>query len=74
AMQAVIARRDAFGEAQLAHRVSDYFPEQGQLFVGNSLVGRLIDALFPLPAGYPGYSNRGASGIDGVLSTCLLYT
>lgn len=35
-MQAVIARRDAFGEAQLAHRISDYLPEQGQLFVGNS--------------------------------------
>lgn len=29
AMQAVIARRDAFGEAQLAHRISDYLPEQG---------------------------------------------
>ena len=59
AMQAVIARRDAFGEAQLAHRISDYLPEQGQLFVGNSLVVRLIDALSQLPAGYPVYSNRG---------------
>ncbi len=26
---------------------------------------RLIDALSQLPAGYPVYSNRGASGIDG---------
>lgn len=25
-----------------AHRISDYLPEQGQLFVGNSLVVRLI--------------------------------
>ncbi len=66
-MQAVIARRDAFGEAQLAHRICDYLPEQGQLFVGNSLV-RLIDALSQLPAGYPVYSAR-ASGIDGLLST-----
>ncbi len=66
-MQAVIARRDAFGEAQLAHRISDYLPEQGQLFVGNSPVVRLIDALSQLPAGYPVYSNRGASGIDGLL-------
>ena len=47
----------------------DYLPEQGQLFVGNSLVVRLIDALSQLPAGYPVYSNRGASGIDGLLST-----
>lgn len=69
AWQAVKARRDAFGEAQLAHRIREYLPEQGQLFVGNSLVVRLIDALSQLPAGYPVYSNRGASGIDGLLST-----
>lgn len=69
AMQAVVTRRDAFGEAQLAHRISEYLPEQGQLFVGNSTVVRLIDALSQLPAGYPVYSNRGASGIDGLIST-----
>lgn len=69
AMQAVIARRDAFGEAQLAHRISDYLPEQGQLFVGNSPVVRLIDALSQLPQVTRQYSNRGASGIDGLLST-----
>lgn len=69
AWQRVVAQRDTFGEAQLAHRIRDYLPEQGQLFVGNSLVVRLIDALSQLPAGYPVYSNRGASGIDGLLST-----
>lgn len=67
--QRAVAQRDTFGEAQLAHRIRDYLPEQGQLFVGNSLVVRLIDALSQLPAGYPVYSNRGASGIDGLLST-----
>ncbi|MDF3008865.1 MAG: 2-succinyl-5-enolpyruvyl-6-hydroxy-3-cyclohexene-carboxylic-acid synthase, partial [Enterobacter kobei] len=51
------------------HRLADYLPEQGQLFLGNSLVVRLVDALGQLPAGYPVYSNRGASGIDGLLST-----
>ncbi|WP_312346909.1 2-succinyl-5-enolpyruvyl-6-hydroxy-3-cyclohexene-1-carboxylic-acid synthase [Leclercia sp.] len=60
---------DVFGEAQLAHRIYRYLPEQGQLFVGNSLVVRLIDAFSRLPAGYPVYSNRGASGIDGLIST-----
>jgi 2-succinyl-5-enolpyruvyl-6-hydroxy-3-cyclohexene-1-carboxylate synthase len=60
---------DVFGEAQLAHRIHRYLPEQGQLFVGNSLVVRLIDAFSRLPAGYPVYSNRGASGIDGLIST-----
>jgi 2-succinyl-5-enolpyruvyl-6-hydroxy-3-cyclohexene-1-carboxylate synthase len=69
AWQAVEAQKETFGEAQLAHRISKYLPEQGQLFVGNSLVVRLIDALGQLPAGYPVYSNRGASGIDGLIST-----
>ncbi|MBB1201662.1 2-succinyl-5-enolpyruvyl-6-hydroxy-3-cyclohexene-1-carboxylic-acid synthase [Enterobacteriaceae bacterium 89] len=69
AWQAVEAQKETFGEAQLAHRISQYLPEQGQLFVGNSLVVRLIDALGQLPAGYPVYSNRGASGIDGLIST-----
>jgi len=69
AWQLTVAQRETFGEAQLAHRISDYLPEQGQLFVGNSLVVRLIDALGQLPAGYPVYSNRGASGIDGLIST-----
>ncbi|WP_336996168.1 2-succinyl-5-enolpyruvyl-6-hydroxy-3-cyclohexene-1-carboxylic-acid synthase [Leclercia sp. UBA7405] len=60
---------EQFGEAQLAHRIRHCLPEQGQLFVGNSLVVRLIDAFSRLPVGYPVYSNRGASGIDGLIST-----
>lgn len=63
------AGSEGFGEAELAHRIAQYLPEQGQLFVGNSLVVRLIDAFSQLPAGYPVYSNRGASGIDGLIST-----
>ncbi|MFE1284802.1 2-succinyl-5-enolpyruvyl-6-hydroxy-3-cyclohexene-1-carboxylic-acid synthase [Klebsiella aerogenes] len=55
--------------SELAQRIRRYLPDQGQLFVGNSLVVRLIDALGQLPAGYPVYSNRGASGIDGLLAT-----
>lgn len=69
AWQTVAEQSDHFGEAQLAHRIRRYLPDQGQLFVGNSLVVRLIDALGQLPAGYPVYSNRGASGIDGLIST-----
>ncbi|VXC92411.1 bifunctional 2-oxoglutarate decarboxylase and SHCHC synthase [Enterobacterales bacterium 8AC] len=60
---------DRFGEAQLAHRLPELLPENGQLFLGNSLIVRLIDALAQLPAGYPVFSNRGASGIDGLIST-----
>lgn len=58
-----------FGEAPLAHRLTELLPANGQLFVGNSLIVRLIDALAQLPAGYPVFSNRGASGIDGLIST-----
>lgn len=65
----VVAQSEGFGEAQLAHRIRQYLPDQGQLFVGNSLTVRLIDALGQLPAGYPVYGNRGASGIDGLIST-----
>ncbi|PHM40777.1 2-succinyl-5-enolpyruvyl-6-hydroxy-3-cyclohexene-1-carboxylic-acid synthase [Xenorhabdus szentirmaii] len=58
-----------FSEAAIAHQLHQLLPEQGQLFVGNSLIVRLIDALGQLPAGYPVYSNRGASGIDGLIAT-----
>ncbi|MBW7983680.1 2-succinyl-5-enolpyruvyl-6-hydroxy-3-cyclohexene-1-carboxylic-acid synthase [Enterobacillus tribolii] len=58
-----------FGEAQAAQRLPVLLPDNGQLFVGNSLIVRLIDAFAQLPAGYPVYSNRGASGIDGLIST-----
>ncbi|HGN0210901.1 TPA: 2-succinyl-5-enolpyruvyl-6-hydroxy-3-cyclohexene-1-carboxylic-acid synthase [Proteus mirabilis] len=60
---------DYFGEAQVAHQLDHLFPHNGQLFVGNSLIVRLIDAFAQLPQGYPVMSNRGASGIDGLLST-----
>ncbi|NPE53955.1 2-succinyl-5-enolpyruvyl-6-hydroxy-3-cyclohexene-1-carboxylic-acid synthase [Dickeya dadantii] len=69
-IQQVAARLSGgFGEAQLAHRVAELLPPEGQFFVGNSLTVRLVDAFARLPAGYPVYANRGASGIDGLLST-----
>lgn len=60
---------DKFGEAQMASRLDRLLPKNGIFWAGNSLIVRLIDALAQLPAGYPVYSNRGASGIDGLLST-----
>lgn len=69
--QMVAAHCMVFGEAALAHRITRYLPGQGQLFIGNSLVIRLIDALAQLPAGYPVYSNRGTSGIDGLIATAV---
>lgn len=63
------AQTEDFGEAQVAQRIGRLLPKAGQLFIGNSLVVRLIDALAQLPAGYPVFGNRGASGIDGLIAT-----
>ncbi|MEA9389171.1 2-succinyl-5-enolpyruvyl-6-hydroxy-3-cyclohexene-1-carboxylic-acid synthase [Acerihabitans sp. TG2] len=60
---------DHLGEAQVAHRLNELLPPEGRVFIGNSLTVRLVDALVQLPVGYPVYGNRGASGIDGLLST-----
>lgn len=56
-------------EASLAHHIERVLPYNGILFLGNSLFVRLVDALTKLPEGYPIYTNRGASGIDGLLAT-----
>ncbi|MCG5370228.1 2-succinyl-5-enolpyruvyl-6-hydroxy-3-cyclohexene-1-carboxylic-acid synthase [Providencia rettgeri] len=60
---------DQFSEAAVAFQFPELLSPRGQLFVGNSLIVRLVDALAQLPLGYPVYSNRGASGIDGLIST-----
>lgn len=69
ARQQVADQTIVFGEAQLAARLDALLPSQGSLFAGNSLTIRLINALARLPAGYPVYANRGASGIDGLIAT-----
>ncbi|AVM60380.1 2-succinyl-5-enolpyruvyl-6-hydroxy-3-cyclohexene-1-carboxylic-acid synthase [Haemophilus sp. oral taxon 036] len=56
-------------EASLALRLPTLLPYNGVLFLGNSLLVRLVDALTQLPESYPVYTNRGASGIDGLLAT-----
>ncbi|MDO4626622.1 MAG: 2-succinyl-5-enolpyruvyl-6-hydroxy-3-cyclohexene-1-carboxylic-acid synthase [Pasteurellaceae bacterium] len=56
-------------EASLAHHIERTLHNNGMLFVGNSLFVRLVDALAKLPESYPVYTNRGASGIDGLIAT-----
>lgn len=56
-------------EASLAHQVGRLMQHGGNLFLGNSLFVRLVDALTKLPEGTQVYTNRGASGIDGLLAT-----
>lgn len=59
----------SLSEASLAHHIQDVLAINGNLFIGNSLFVRLVDALCKLPEGYPVYTNRGASGIDGLIAT-----
>ncbi len=56
-------------EASLAHHIGRVLPNNGVLFLGNSLFVRLVDALGTLPENYPIFTNRGASGIDGLVAT-----
>lgn len=56
-------------EASLAHHIGRLLPKNCALFLGNSLFVRLVDALTKLPETYPVYTNRGASGIDGLIAT-----
>lgn len=60
---------EQFSEAAVAYQLPELLSPRGQLFVGNSLIVRLVDAFAQLPVSYPVYSNRGASGIDGLIST-----
>ncbi|MDY3122920.1 MAG: 2-succinyl-5-enolpyruvyl-6-hydroxy-3-cyclohexene-1-carboxylic-acid synthase [[Actinobacillus] rossii] len=56
-------------EAALAHHIERVLPKSCALFLGNSLFVRLVDALTKLSETYPVYTNRGASGIDGLIAT-----
>lgn len=54
------------------HDVVDLMPADGALFVGNSLPVRHLDQFGPPPdKPIHAYANRGASGIDGNVSTAL---
>lgn len=49
-------------------RSVEALPDSVDLFIGNSLIVRLVDMLTSMPA-IETYSNRGASGIDGLVAT-----
>ncbi|QYK01221.1 2-succinyl-5-enolpyruvyl-6-hydroxy-3-cyclohexene-1-carboxylic-acid synthase [Shewanella psychrotolerans] len=57
-----------FGEAQVIRAIASQTDQQ--LFIGNSLPVRLYDMYAPITAMASSvYTNRGASGIDGLLAT-----
>ncbi|WP_415912069.1 2-succinyl-5-enolpyruvyl-6-hydroxy-3-cyclohexene-1-carboxylic-acid synthase [Neptuniibacter sp. QD37_11] len=57
----------SFGELKAAQTICDVLDGSVDLFVGNSLSIRLMD--LQSNRDFPVFSNRGASGIDGLLAT-----
>ena len=59
-------------EGKLFHQLADMLPEGATLFVGNSMPIRDLDSFFFLnDKKIKVMANRGANGIDGVVSTAL---
>ncbi|MFQ2190095.1 2-succinyl-5-enolpyruvyl-6-hydroxy-3-cyclohexene-1-carboxylic-acid synthase [Aeromonas jandaei] len=66
--QAVAAACARFSELGVCHRINSLI--EGQLFVGNSMPARLMDMLGETGKGPSRVmTNRGASGIDGLIAT-----
>lgn len=59
---------DQLTEISFAASLDACIDEHTTLFIGNSLIVRLVDMFSRLPQ-MPVYTNRGASGIDGLIAT-----
>ena len=60
-----------WSELQVLERTLSLIPKNGQLFIGNSMPIRDLNSYVATNVNTPVYSNRGASGIDGLPSTAL---
>ncbi|WP_373455299.1 2-succinyl-5-enolpyruvyl-6-hydroxy-3-cyclohexene-1-carboxylic-acid synthase [Photobacterium aquimaris] len=64
----VTAHSSPFSELGLAAHVMQWIAPQTELFLGNSMIVRLLDMCAQLPLTAT-FANRGASGIDGLIAT-----
>ncbi len=68
----VFENYDAFFDGQVLHDIVDLLPDGANLFIGNSLPVRHLDQFAkPSEKSIHIYGNRGASGIDGIISSAL---
>ena len=69
---AVLAESDEFCEGRILADVVEFAPDPSTVFVSNSMPVRDLDRFgAPTTASLTALGNRGASGIDGIVSTAL---